>query len=99
MRCYFLRGSHIVGVEMLPSGLSDPDAIARAYTLSAKRTAWIDGLEVWDSARLVTSHMASSADEAATLTRLAAIPKAARPEPLDRDLSRGVRGNRATAGP
>ena len=37
MRCYFLRGSHIVGVEMLPRGLSDPDAIARAYTLSAKR--------------------------------------------------------------
>jgi hypothetical protein len=27
----------IVGVEMLPRGLSDPDAIARAYTLSAKR--------------------------------------------------------------
>jgi hypothetical protein len=45
MRCYFLRGSHIVGVEMLPRGLSDPDAIARAYTLSAKRTARIDGLE------------------------------------------------------
>ena len=59
MRCYFLRGSHIVGVEMLPRGLSDPDAIARAYTLSAKRAARIDGLEVWDSARLVTSHMAS----------------------------------------
>jgi hypothetical protein len=76
MRCYFLRGSHIVGVEMLRRGLSDPDAIARAYTLSAKRTARIDGLEVWDSTRLVTRHMASSADEGATLTRLAAIPTA-----------------------
>ena len=76
MRCYFLRGSHIMGVEMLPRGLSDPDAIARAYTLSAKRTPRIDGLEVWDSAHLVTRHMASSADEAATLTRFAAIPTA-----------------------
>jgi hypothetical protein len=76
MRCYFLRGSHIVGVEMLPRGLSDLDAIARACTLSAKRTAGIDGLEVWDSARLVTSRMAPSVDEAATLARLAAIPAA-----------------------
>jgi hypothetical protein len=76
MRCYFLRGSHTVGIEMLPRGLSDPDTIATAYTLSAKRTARIDGLEVWDRARFVTSHMASRADEAATLTRLAAIPTA-----------------------
>jgi hypothetical protein len=31
--------------------------------------------------------------------QLTGLIKAARPEPLDRDLPRGVRGNRATAGP
>jgi hypothetical protein len=59
---------------MLPRGLSDQDAVARAKTQALKRRGPIDGLEVWDSARLVASHMAPSADEAATLARLAAIP-------------------------
>ena len=31
--------------------------------------------------------------------QLTGLIKAARPQPLDRDLSRGVQGNRATAGP
>jgi hypothetical protein len=58
MRCYFLCGGQIVGVEMLPPGLSEQDAIARAHTLSSKRRGRIDGFEVWDSARLVIRHLA-----------------------------------------
>ena len=37
MFCYFLRDGHIAGVEILPPGLSDVDAIARAHRLSSKR--------------------------------------------------------------
>jgi len=37
MRCYFLFDGDIAGVEMLPLGLSDEDAIARAYVLTSKR--------------------------------------------------------------
>lgn len=47
MRCYFLNDGHIAGVEMLPLGLSDKDAIARAHMLSAKRMGPFDGFEVW----------------------------------------------------
>ena len=53
MRCYFLRGGRIAGVEILPLGLSDEDAIARAHTLSSKRKGPFDGFEVWDRARFV----------------------------------------------
>ena len=53
MRCYFLRGGQVAGVNMLPCGLSDQDAIARADKLCAKRKGPIDGFEVWDGARLV----------------------------------------------
>jgi hypothetical protein len=53
MLCYFLRDGHIAGVEMLPPGLSDEDAIARAHVLSSKRKGPLDGFEVWDHARLV----------------------------------------------
>jgi hypothetical protein len=38
---------------MLLPGLSDQDAIARAYTLSLKGRGPIDGVEVWDGRRLV----------------------------------------------
>jgi hypothetical protein len=38
---------------MLPHGLSDQDALGRAETQSLKRRSPIDGLEVWDRARLV----------------------------------------------
>jgi hypothetical protein len=51
--CYFLRDGRIAGVEMLPPGLSDEDAITRAHTLCSKRTGPFDGYEVWDRARLV----------------------------------------------
>src|SRR5271155_1520942 len=53
MPCYFLRDGHIAGVEMLPLGLSDEDAIARAHTLSSKRKGRFDGFEVWDHGRFV----------------------------------------------
>ena len=53
MRCYFLRGGRIAGVEILPLGLSDEHAIARAHALSSKRKGPFDGLEVWDRARFV----------------------------------------------
>ena len=53
MRCYFLRGGRIAGVEILPIGLSDEDAIARAHTLSSKRKGPFDSFEVWDRARFV----------------------------------------------
>ena len=53
MRCYFLRDRHIAGIEILPLGLSDEDAIARAHTLSSKRKGPFDSFEVWDRARFV----------------------------------------------
>ena len=53
MRCYFLRAGRIAGVEILPLGLSDEDAIARAHTLASKRKGPFDGFEVWDGARFI----------------------------------------------
>ena len=61
MRCYFIRNDHVVGVDMLPPGLSDQDAIAEAHKLSAKRKGPIDGFEVWDGAHLVIKHSGQSA--------------------------------------
>ena len=34
MWCYFFHAGHIAGVEVLPPGLSDEDAVARAQILS-----------------------------------------------------------------
>jgi hypothetical protein len=53
MRCYFLRAGRIAGVEILPLGLSDEHAIARAHTLASKRKGPFDGFAVWDRARFV----------------------------------------------
>jgi hypothetical protein len=53
MLCYFLREGHIAGVEILPPGLSDEDAIARVHRLSLKRKGPFDGFEVSDHARFV----------------------------------------------
>jgi hypothetical protein len=58
MRCYFIRGGRVVGVSMLPLGISDEVAIASAPKLAAKRRGRIDGFEVWDGARLVIRHSA-----------------------------------------
>ncbi len=53
MRCYFLRGGQVAGVDMLPRGLSDKEALAKAETQSLKRRGPFDGLEVWDRAGLI----------------------------------------------
>jgi hypothetical protein len=53
MWCYFLHDGRIAGVEALPAGLSDEDAVARAQILSSKRKGPFDGYELWDGARLV----------------------------------------------
>jgi hypothetical protein len=44
MRCYFLRGGQLAGVDMLPRGLSDRAALEKAEIQSLKRRASIDGL-------------------------------------------------------
>jgi hypothetical protein len=63
MRCYFLCDGHIVGIEILPLGLSDEDAIARAHILSSKRIGPFDGFEVWDHARFVCRHPPSAEEK------------------------------------
>jgi hypothetical protein len=63
MRCYFLNDGRIVGVEMLPRGLSDKNAIARAHMLSLKRKGPFDGLEVWHRSRMVFRYQAPSTAE------------------------------------
>jgi hypothetical protein len=52
MQCYFLRNGQLAGVEILPLGLSDEDAIIRAHGRSAKRKGPFTALEVWDGSRL-----------------------------------------------
>jgi hypothetical protein len=74
MLCYFLRDGQIAGVEMLPLGLSDEDAITRAHTLCSKRKGPFDGFEVWDRARLVW--LPSSAETFATSLQCALAPEA-----------------------
>jgi hypothetical protein len=54
MQCYFLRERHLAGVDMLPLGLSDEGAIARAHILLSKRKGPFDGLEVWERGRFVS---------------------------------------------
>jgi hypothetical protein len=65
MRCYFLRDNRIAGVEMLPLGLTDEEAIARAHTLSSKRQGSFQGFEIWDQARFVF-HSGSNPAQPAT---------------------------------
>lgn len=49
MRCYFLRAGRLAGVEVLPAGLSDEEAIAKAHALSSKRKGGpYDSFEVWE---------------------------------------------------
>jgi hypothetical protein len=77
MRCYFLRDGHIAGVEVLPPGISDEDAIARAHTLSAKRKGSFDGFEVWERARFVFRHTWSDETVATNPPQPATGPRAA----------------------
>ena len=70
MPCYFLRDGHVAGVEMMPFGLSDEDAIARARTSSSKRKGPLDGLEVWDHGRMVFRHPDPYAETLARMSRM-----------------------------
>jgi len=56
MRCYFMKGGHIVAVQLL-EGLSDEEACAKARELfDGRQDDSIDGFEVWDRTRMVTQH-------------------------------------------
>jgi hypothetical protein len=68
MRCYFLNDGHIAGVEMLPPGLSDKEASARAHLLSLKRKGPFDGFEVWHRGRCVV-RFPPSAETLAPISR------------------------------
>ena len=70
MQCYFLRDGRLAGVEMLPPGFSDGDAIARARILSCKRKGPPDGLEVWDHGRMVFRHLDPYAETLAPISRM-----------------------------
>jgi hypothetical protein len=76
MRCYFLRDNRIEGVEILPAGLSDEEAIARAQAASAKRHGTFDSLEVWEGRRSIfrgaPSTQTPSADPQPATSRLPA---------------------------
>jgi hypothetical protein len=55
MRCYFLRGGHIVAVEEL-TGLSDKEAIVKAQALFSERENAVGAFEVWDQTRVINRH-------------------------------------------
>jgi hypothetical protein len=50
MRCYFLRGGHIVAAEELTSVL-DKEAISEARVLFSKHENPVETFEVWDGTR------------------------------------------------
>jgi hypothetical protein len=52
MRCYFMRGGHIFGVEELPN-LSDSKAVEKAMALFKLRGDEVDGVELWDRSRFI----------------------------------------------
>jgi hypothetical protein len=52
MRCYFIRGGHIVDVDEL-TGPSDEDAIAKAHALFSEREPLFEGFELWDRTRML----------------------------------------------
>jgi hypothetical protein len=53
MRYYFFREGRLAGVDVMPEGLSEEEAIARANVLLAKRKGSFDSFEVWEGSRLV----------------------------------------------
>ena len=62
MRCYFMRGGHIVAVEEL-FGLSEEEATAKAHALFSERKHLFEGFELWDHARfLEQAHPGPGAD-------------------------------------
>jgi hypothetical protein len=62
MRCYFMRGGHIVSVEEL-SGLSDDEATAKAHALFAERKELFQGFELWDRTRFLVQHPTPAENE------------------------------------
>ena len=53
MRCYFLKGKRIEGVELL-TATTDAEMIKEAEALfDARSSDHIDGFEVWDTRRFV----------------------------------------------
>ncbi len=56
MRCYLMKGGHIVNVELLP-GLSDQEAIEKSHILfSNMPEERYDGFELWEGARFILRH-------------------------------------------
>jgi len=55
MRCYFLRGGHIIAVEEL-TGLSDKEVIVEAQVLFSERENSVEAFEVWDQTRVIIRH-------------------------------------------
>ena len=55
MRCYFLRGGHIVAAEEL-AGVSDKEVIEKAQVLFSERENPVEAFEVWDQTRVIIRH-------------------------------------------
>jgi hypothetical protein len=62
MRCYFMRGGHIVDVEELP-GLSDEEATAKAHALFLERKPLFEGFELWERTRFLIRFPRPGSDE------------------------------------
>ena len=54
MRCFFMKGGHIVDVELLPPDITDEEALEMGRHLFAERQASFDGFEIWDRTRAVS---------------------------------------------
>ena len=52
MRCYYMRGGHIVDVDEV-SGLSEEAAIAKTHALFSEREQLFEGFELWDCTRML----------------------------------------------
>jgi hypothetical protein len=66
LRCYFMRGGHIVSVEAIP-GLSDQKTIEKAWDLFSQKLKDnfdFDGFEVWELSRMVFQYPVPTDDKA-----------------------------------
>lgn len=56
MRCHFMRGGHIVAVDLLKRGIGDGEAIKASADLLRQRVAEkqvLDGFELWHRSRFI----------------------------------------------
>jgi hypothetical protein len=60
MRCYYVRGGHIVDVDEV-SGPSDEEAIGKAQALFSEREDLFEGFELWDRTRMLIGYPQPSA--------------------------------------